>query len=175
MTVKGTVIRQGMSSKPNTGGGTLACSEVKIIPSIVPPVFTNQSDKDNFIFELTNPPSGTYELHAYYSGYLASKTIFTISSSSTTINVGTTTLCGGDVNADSKINILDIETIISKFGNAPVPVGSANPTACGSVDDPLDINDDGAVNIHDLAIAAHNWGPKNNAGPTGWQTDLCDP
>lgn len=184
VTVKGTVIRQGTSSKPNMSGGTLACSEVKIIPPIVPSVLTVDLGVDNFKFELINPTVGTYKLRAEYPGYLASETLITISAGSPrplTIDVGTTTLCGGDVNADSVINILDIGRIIGNFGSAGVEVRSdlsvppVFPADCTDPDEPTDINDDGLVNISDLAIAAGNWGPKNNKGPTLWRTDLCDP
>ena len=170
---KGTVLRQGTPANPNLGGGTLACSEVKIIPSISGPVFTiDESVLPNFEFSLTNPSAGVYTIHAGYSGYLASEATTTIPPSR---DVGTTTLCGGDVNADRVINILDIGLIIGKFGACDVKVGSSDPTACSSAsiaDEPRDINDDGCVNIRDLAITAGNWG---HTGPTPWDTTQCGP
>jgi hypothetical protein len=172
-TAQGTVLRQGTPAKPNPGGGTLACSEVKIIPSISSPVFTmDESILPNFEFSLANPSAGVYTIQAGYSGYLASEARTTIPPSR---NVGTTTLCGGDVNADRVINILDIGQIIAKFGTCNVKVGSSNPTACSSAsvaDEPTDINDNGCVNISDLAVAAGNWGL---TGPTLWDTTQCGP
>ena len=171
-TAKGTVLRQVTPARPNPGGGTLACSEVKIIPSISSPVFTiDESDMPNFEVSLANPSDGAYTIQAGYSGYLLSEARTTIPPSR---DVGTTTLCGGDVNADRVINILDIGQIIAKFGICNVMVGSSNPTACSSasfVDEPTDINDDGCINISDLAIAAGNWGL---TGPTPWDTKQCD-
>jgi hypothetical protein len=165
-TIEGKVLRQGTPA--NSGGGTLACAEVELIPPAVHPEFTDGSGK--FIFK--NVPSGTYRVRAKYPGYLASETITTVPPSQ---DVGSTQLCGGDVNADNKINILDIGTIISKFGQTNMPVRSDPQEGCTDADEPADINDDSMVNIFDLAIAAHNWGPQNNTGPTGWKTNLCDP
>ena len=171
--VKGTVLRQGTLANPNPGGGTLACSEVRILPSITRPVFTTgESVLPNFEFRLANPSAGVYTIHAEYSGYLASEATATVPPSS---DVGTTTLCGGDVNADRVINILDVGLIIGKFGACNVKVGSSDPTACSSAsiaDEPRDINDDGCVNIQDLAITGGNLG---HAGPTLWDTIQCGP
>jgi hypothetical protein len=155
----GTVLRQGMPANPNPGGGTLACSEVTANGVTVK---TDVSGK----FTLTNLPTGTYAVRATYPGYLASeKTITVTTGSLSPIEVGTTTLRGGDVNNDAKINILDIGTITGKFGKAGFAVGSAS-AACNVADEPADINDDGQVNISDLAIAAGNW---VKTGPTPWQ------
>jgi hypothetical protein len=74
-------------------------------------------------------------------------------------------LRGGDVNADKAINILDIGAIISKFSSTGVNVRS-DLADCTDADEPADINDDGNINISDLAIAAGNWG---RTGPTPWQ------
>jgi len=171
--VKGTVLRQGALANPNTGGGTLACSEVRILPSISGPVFTTgESVLPNFEFSLANPSAGVYTIQAGYSGYLASEATATVPPSR---DVGTTTLCGGDVNADRVINILDIGLIISKFGACNIKVGSSDPTACSSAsiaDEPRDINDDGCVNIQDLAITGGNLG---HTGPTLWDTTQCGP
>ena len=168
-TAKGTVLRQGTPARPNPGGGTLACSEVKIIPSISSPAFTiDESVLPNFEFSLANPSAGAYIIQAGYSGYLASEATITIPPSR---DVGTTTLCGGDVNADRVINILDVGKIIGKFNSAGVPVRSDLPD-CTDTDDPADINDDSLINISDLAITAGNWGQK---GPTLWDTTQCGP
>jgi hypothetical protein len=66
----------------------------------------------------------------------------------------TTTLFAGDVNSDNNINILDLSSIASQFGNAGV-TGCANLNGDAS----------GLVNILDLSLAASNFG-KN--GPTSW-------
>jgi hypothetical protein len=161
--VAGTVLRQGTPGVPNPGGGTLACSEVRLTSggTTFGPVSTDGMGN----FTLTNPPSGVQRLRAEYSGYLASEKTITISSGGTaSTNVGTTTLRGGDVNGDNAINILDIGAIVSKFGNTGVSVRS-DPADCTDTDEPADINDDSLVNISDLAIAAANWGL---IGPTPW-------
>lgn len=166
-TVKGTVQRQGTPANPNPGGGTLACSEVKSTSGATNfgPVYT-----DNLgFFSIANLPGGAHKLNADYSGYLVSEKSISISASGPTIiDMGTTSLRGGDVNSDNKINILDIGTIISKFGASGVKVGSSNSATCSSAssaDEPADINDDGNINISDLAITAGNWGL---IGPTNW-------
>jgi len=161
--IVGVVQRQGTPASSNPGGGTLACSEVKATSGAltVGPVFTDSSGN----FRLTDVPGGSHTLHAEYSGYLASeKTIIISAGGPPTNNGGTTTLRGGDVNADSKINILDIGRIISLFGRTGVPVRSDAPD-CTDPDEPSDVNDDGNINISDLAITAGNWGL---TGPTNW-------
>ena len=161
----GKVSRQGVPASPNPGGGTLACAQVILTNQqavIFGPVFTDSSGG----FTLTNPPSGVQTLRANYPGYLGSAKQLTISTGGpSSINVGATTLRGGDVNGDNKINILDVGTIISRF-NQPAGVGSADAGACGS-DDGVDINDDGKIDISDLGIlTGANWGL---TGPTPWQ------
>jgi hypothetical protein len=54
-----------------------------------------------------------------------------------------TTLLGGDINADDKIDILDIAYIGARFGGQ---------------DALADLNQDGHVNILDLVLAASNYG-----------------
>jgi hypothetical protein len=162
--VAGIVRRQGTPANPNPGAGSLACSEVKATSGAltVGPAFTDSSGN----FKLTDVPGGTHTLQAKYPGYLASEKSITISTSGPpTVDVGSTTLRGGDVNGDLKINILDVGTIISKFGSTSVAVRSDSPD-CSDSDEAADINDDGNINISDLAITAGNWGL---TGPTGWQ------
>jgi hypothetical protein len=166
--VTGKVQRQGMLAS------ALACSLVKLDPQPpgVGPVFTDVGG--NFTF--TNVPTGAYQLSAEYSGYLTSKRGLSISRTdptscngvTTTCNVGTTTLRGGNANNDQNINILDIGRVISQFGNS-ASVGSADPANCGRPDEAADINDSGTVNVSDLAIAAGNWGC---TGPRPWSPDL---
>ena len=161
----GTVLRQGTPANPNPGNGNLACSKVTTLGSpSFGPAFTNASG----VFGLNGMAAGTYTLHAVYPGYLASeKSGFVITNGAQPFDAGTTSLRGGDVNNDNAINILDIGTIISKFGQTGSSVGSTalNCANASSTDDPVDINDDGNINISDLAIAAGNWG---KTGPTPW-------
>jgi hypothetical protein len=158
----GIVLRQGTPANPNPGAGTLACSNVTATGTW--PYSVKTGINGNFI--LPNLPTGTYKLRAIYSGYLAAeKGGFVIPNNSLEINAGTVTLIGGDVNADNAINILDIGAIISKFGKTGVAVGSVSAN-CTASDEPADINDDGNVNISDLAIAAGNW---SRIAPMPWQ------
>jgi hypothetical protein len=157
----GLILRQGVPANPNPGGGSLACSSVSATGTWpYGPVNTDSNGN----FSLPNLPNGTYTFRVVYPGYLASeKTGVVVPNNSLVINVGTTTLRGGDVNGDNAINILDIGAIISKFGQTGVAVKSVS-SSCGS-DETADINDDGLVNISDLAIAAGNWG---SVGPKLW-------
>jgi carboxypeptidase family protein/dockerin type I repeat protein len=104
-------------------------------------------------FDLAVPMGGTYLVQAWYNGYLKAQksNVYVVGAS---VNLGTVTLPGGDVNTDNNINILDIVTIISQYGTT----GLLPP-------EPADINDDGDVNIFDLTIAAGNFG---TYGPLGW-------
>jgi hypothetical protein len=160
-TLQGTVQRQGTPA--SVGSGTPACSEVSLTSGggTFGPVLTDASGN----FSMTNPPTGVQSLQAKYPGYLVSAKSITISSNGPlSSNMGMTTLRGGDVNGDSRINILDVGSIISKFGRTGVDVRSDLPD-CADADEPADINDDGSINVSDLAIAAANWGL---TGPTSW-------
>lgn len=161
-TVTGVVLRQGVPANPNTGGGTLACASVSAIGSwTFGPVSADSTGR----FNLNNLPTDSYKFRATYPGYLAvEKPGVVVTNSTLTLDFGTVTLRGGDVNGDNAINILDIGAIISKFGRTGVAVRSSS-SACNISDEPADINDDGAVNISDLAIAAGNWGM---VGPRDW-------
>jgi hypothetical protein len=104
-------------------------------------------------FNLVVPARGTYTVNASYPGYLQSQkgSVYVVG---TTVDIGQTTLVGGDVNGDNCINILDIVSIIGKFGVTGLPAS-----------DPEDINDDGTINILDLTIGAGNF---TRCGPTAW-------
>jgi len=163
VTATGVVQRQGVPASPNAGGGTLICSVVTATgTSSLGPVLTDVTGT----FTLPNLQIGTYTIRATYPGYLASeKTGISIAAGNpTTLNIGTTILRGGDVNGDNAINILDIGSIISKFGQTGAAVRSAS-AGCIVTDEPADINDDGLINISDLAITAGNWGI---VGPRPW-------
>lgn len=165
--VEGIVLRQGTPAvPPGAPPGTLACSDVKLISGGVVnfgPIFT--AFGGGFILAPVPPPVGPQTLRAEYPGYLASQKTITIGAGGT-INVGTTTLRGGDVNGDNKINILDVGIIISVFGTG-TPFVRSSVIGCVAPDEPKDINDDGVINISDLAIiAGSNFGM---VGPTPWQ------
>lgn len=143
--ITGTVLRQGTRTDHantaviayNTGGGVVA----------------NAMTNPDGTFELIVPKGGSYLVQASYNGYLKAQrtNVYVVGAS---VNIGTTTLRGGDVNGDNNINILDIVTIINRFG-----------TSGWGPDEPADINDDGVVNIFDLTIAAGNFG---RFGPIIW-------
>ncbi len=160
--VNGVVQRQGVPASPNTGAGTTACSSVTAIGAeTFGPVNTNNTSG----FKLTNLSVGAYTVRATYPGYLTTeKTGVSIVAGGPAINLAAATLRGGDVNGDNAINILDIGAVISKFGRASLAVKSASAN-CTLADEPADINDDGQVNISDLAITAGNWG---SVGPVLW-------
>lgn len=160
-TTTGLINRQGVVAIPNPGNGSLACSSVNATGTW--PYGPVNTDK-NGNFSMPNLPNGTYTFRVTYPGYLpAEKANVAMPNNLLEVNVGTVTLRGGDVNGDNAINILDIGSIISKFGRTGVAVRSAS-TNCGS-DEPADINDDGLINISDLAITAGNWG---STGSTVW-------
>lgn len=104
-------------------------------------------------FVLNVPLGGTYLVQALYNGYLKTQksNVYVVGG---TVNLGTTTLLGGDVNSDNNVNILDIVSIINRYGTTGWPATEAT-----------DINDDGSVNIFDLTIAAGNFG---RYGPLSW-------
>jgi len=104
-------------------------------------------------FSLEVPIGGTYSVDASYPGYLHAQksAVYVVG---TTVDVGATKLVGGDVNDDNCINILDIVSIIGKFGESELPASDSE-----------DINDDGTINIFDLTISAGNFG---RCGPTPW-------
>lgn len=144
-TISGKVLRQGTRTNHadtevvayNTGGGVVGTA-------------TTLADGS---FELIVPIGGTYLVQASYNGYLKAQksSVYVVGAA---VDLGTTTILGGDVNGDNNVNILDIVTIISRYGTT-----GWGPT------EPADINDDGEVNIFDLTIAAGNFG---RYGPLGW-------
>jgi hypothetical protein len=167
--VVGIVLRQGTpAAAPNAGGGTLACSFVKALPGGVLNVFnsvnTNAPMGDFSIFPFMPPIVTT--LRAEYPGYLPSQKVITVSTTGP-VNAGTTTLRGGDINGDNRINILDVGILLPNFGVVGVDVRSDAAGGCGDGDQPADINDDGTIDIRDIAIiAGTNFGL---VGPTPWQ------
>jgi hypothetical protein len=104
-------------------------------------------------FSMEVPGGGTYLVQASYTGYLRSQQSDVVVEGGT-VDLGATTLLGGDVNNDDNINILDVVTIINRFG-----------TSGWSTVESTDINDDTQVNIFDLTIATGNFG---NVGPVEW-------
>ena len=104
-------------------------------------------------FSLVVPARGTYTINARYPGYLQSQKN-SVYVAGNTVDIGPTKLVGGDVNADNCINILDIVSIIGRFGQTGLPASASE-----------DINDDGMINILDLTIAAGNF---TRCGPTTW-------
>jgi hypothetical protein len=165
--ITGNVLRQGVPAVPNTGGGTQACTKITTSGGLT--AYTDVNGN----FTLNSVPLGTFTVNASYGGYLAAqRTNVVVSATQLDINLGSTRLLGGDViippdtASDLRINILDIGRIISMFTRVNQPVGSVNPANCAlASDESSDINDDGAVNISDLAIAAGNW---SLVGPRPW-------
>ncbi|MFQ6101063.1 MAG: carboxypeptidase regulatory-like domain-containing protein [Anaerolineae bacterium] len=143
-TIEGTVQRQGTRTD-NAG--------VEIVAQATGGVLTTTTTTTNGSFSMELPLGGTYAVNASYPGYLHAQkdSVYVVG---TTVDIGTTKLVAGDVNADNCINILDIVSIIGKFGQTGLPIS-----------DPQDINDDGTINIFDLTVAAGNFG---RCGPTAW-------
>ncbi len=104
-------------------------------------------------FRVDVPAGSSYLVRAAYPGYLNAQrsSVYVVGAE---VDIGSVTLVGGDVNADNNINILDIVKIVNDYG-----------TTGHAASSPVDINDDGIVNIYDLTIAAGNF---NRAGPTNW-------
>lgn len=170
--IVGVAVRQGVP--PLGGPGTLGCTDIRATGTISTVLGTT-------FFDLTYPPNtppavqqpggfwlqardGTYTVRASYPGYLPSEVAGVVAVDNTVVNVGNTRLVGGDVNSDNAINMLDIASIIAKFGQTGVAVRS-DQFDCVDPDEPTDINDDGKVNIGDISIAAGNF---MRIGPTAW-------
>jgi hypothetical protein len=151
-TIRGQILRQGQSSL------TVSLANTQIITTVIAPpggyIIPTVGTIPNGTFTLNNLPNGTYKFTARYNGYLDATKTVVITASPVNLDLGTTTLVGGDVDGNNVINILDIGQIIGHFGQSGFPPS-----------EPCDINDDGRVNISDLAIAAGNW---NKPGPTVW-------
>ena len=143
--VDGIVIRQGTQ----TNHADTEIDGIAIDGGVVATAMTAADGS----FSLVIPIHGTYTISASYPGYLRSQkdSVYVVG---TTVDIGPTTLVGGDVNADNCINILDIVSIIGKFGMTGLPLTA-----------PEDINDDGTIDILDLTIAAGNF---TRCGPTAW-------
>jgi hypothetical protein len=143
--IQGSVQRQGS----RTGQSNIAIVVFNAAGGIVNETLTGADGA----FSLEVPAGGAYLVQASYTGYLkAQKTDIVVESG--TVDIGATILLGGDVNNDDNINILDVVTIINRFG-----------TSGWSTIEATDINDDTHVNIFDLTIATGNFG---NVGPVTW-------
>jgi hypothetical protein len=143
--INGRVTRQGaQAGNANTDVIALAIGN-----GVAATAVTNASG----YFSLVVPVGSTYTINASYPGYLQAQksSVYVVGA---TVGIGTTMLRGGDVNGDNCINILDVVSVISKFGMTGLPAT-----------DPEDINDDGTINILDLTIAAGNF---TKCGPTAW-------
>jgi len=115
-------------------------------------IAATQTNAPNGDFSLPVPLGATYTVRASYNGYLQAQRN-NVSVGGATVNIGGTTLVGGDINSDNCINILDIVIIIGRWGAVP------------GRSEPADINDDLVINIQDLSIAAGNF---TRCGPTTW-------
>jgi len=139
------VNRQGVSA--GLGGATLTAL------SVGGAVITETVTSADGAFSLSVPQGGTYTVQARYPGYMTAQRndVYVVGAS---VDIGATTLRGGDINGDNCVNIFDMVMIASVFG-----------TSGFSPLDPKDINDDGVVNIFDLTVAASNFG---RCGVTTW-------
>jgi hypothetical protein len=155
----GIVQRQGMPATPDLSPNSMLCSSVTVIGA---ETYGPLNTDGNGAFQFSDQPEGKYTFRAAYPGYLASEKTG-VSVSATTIDLGITTLRGGDVNGDNAINIFDVVKIVNKFGQSGVAVRGAT---CSDPDEAADINNDGLVNIRDLTITTGNWGL---VGPQPWQ------
>ena len=144
-TIEGVVRRQGTQTG-HMGTGVVA------ITVAGGAIVTTTTAADGSL-SLAVPLGSTYTVNASYPGYLQAQkdSVYVVG---TTVDIGPTKLVGGDVNADNCINILDIVSIIGRFGQTGLPAS-----------DPQDINDDGTINIFDLTMAAGNFA---RCGPTVW-------
>ena len=143
--IQGMVRRQGSRTDHagtavvayNTGGGVVA----------------DTTTGPEGYFTLNVPAGGTYLVQSSYNGYLKTQktNVYVVGA---TVWLGITQMKGGDVNGDNNVNILDIVSIISRYG-----------TSGWGPDEAVDINNDGDVNIFDLTIAAGNFG---RYGPLTW-------
>ncbi|MEA3338340.1 MAG: hypothetical protein U9R15_00085 [Chloroflexota bacterium] len=147
--IEGVVERQGAQDHTGTVVVAIAVGDGVIAED------TTDADGN---FSLAVPMGSTYTVNASYLGYLQSQkgSVYVVGAS---VDIDATVLVGGDVNGDSCINILDVVSIIGKFGQSGFPAS-----------DPTDINDDGTIDIFDLTIAAGNFG---RCGTTSWGSNNC--
>lgn len=89
-------------------------------------------------------PAGSYTLTMSRSSYLSQTTTVTTQAGGT-VTVPQVTLRGGNINGDTRIDILDLVAVGAQFGSTnPNP-----PTA--------DVNGDGVVDIMDIVLVAKNF------------------
>ncbi len=156
-TIRGNVARQGTSST------RLYCTRVTAVDRSS--VITQSWSDAGGAFTMTVPVGTSYTVRAQYPGYLQAQksNVYVVGAA---VDLGTTRLWGGDVNSDNCVNILDIVTIISRFGAATGDAGwNGDCSSFYAANEVTDLNDDGIVNILDLSIAAGNFG---RCGPTTW-------
>ncbi len=87
---------------------------------------------------------GTYDVVLGKAGYLY-KTYEDVVANQTEVNIGAVTLIPGDFNADSVIDVEDIQAVLTGFGGAP---------------EGLDLNDDGVIDVEEIQQTLSNFGGK---------------
>jgi hypothetical protein len=144
-TITGTVKLQGRTTPITAGTVTLTDTAGIFTPTIV------SFDATTGQFTATVPvePGGsTYNLLAAHSLYLSNRRTGVAVAHASIVNVGTTTLKGGDANNDGKINIFDLSCIGGAYDGPPKVCGTTGNS---------DITGNGVVNIFDLAITGGNY------------------
>jgi len=145
-TIIGKVLRQGTTT--DNSGATITA--YKVFPG--PAIATATTAADGS-FTLNIPAGGPYLVQAEYPGYLKAQRN-NVYVAGANVDIGSTQLRGGDVNADDNVNILDLVMIASYYNQTVPPVSPA-----------VDINDNLSIEIFDLSIAAGNY---HETGPTSW-------
>ena len=147
-TVSGVVTLQGRLTPIDSGSVTFTDQSGRF------PATTVAFSASNGTFSTTLPvlPGGTtYWVDAAHGLYLTNRTSTSLSNGAS-VNLGTTTLKGGDANNDGTISINDLTCIGGDFGKSSTDIGN-----CGGTGSP-DINKDDIVNILDLVLAGGNYG-----------------
>jgi len=132
--------------------GRQAFSDVTVSGELTPSrVDRTTTDSDGSFQIVVSHGEGFYTLRAFMPGYLSAESERPVKLSvGRAVQIGATTLYGGDVNSDDRIDIRDLSFIAWHFDEY-------SPLA--------DINRDGQVDILDLTLTAANFGM---VGPTVW-------
>lgn len=139
-TISGIVTLQGRSSH-NQIDITLSvapCAGQGNAPATMPQTLTAQTNAQGRFTLLADPATPYRCLMARTPDYLEGQAVV-----GATTNTIAFTLLAGDVNADSRIDILDLASVAAHLGS----------DAAGA-----DLNADGQVNIFDLTLMAANYG-----------------
>jgi len=141
---------------PSVDEGMLKGSVIASKPIVIRLLNSDGSEAANIPAESSGSfsaslPAGNYTIVASADGFLSAQGSIVITAGQTSV-MTMLNLLAGDINADGKIDALDVVSIGANYGKSAPSVA--------------DLNNDGKLDVLDLQILARNY---RKSGPINWQ------